>query len=163
MHPPPKSGPHKSGEQGLGSQVFDLADADSIVKHSIAIIILFELYFSYRRLTTIAERKRPLSDFGRGPEKPKMKYEERRAGVCACLCISIVIFEISQVSADDCFAAFCLVNRNWLSHRCSHCLAAARYREADPPERRRNYIIKPTRTGAAVLCINVCADSYAGT
>lgn len=46
-----------------------------------------------------------------------MKYEERRACVCAYLCISIVIFEISQVSADDCFAAFCLVNRDWLSHR----------------------------------------------
>ena len=44
-----------------------------------------------------------------------MKYEERRASECAYLCISIVVFEISQVSADDCFAALCLVNRDWLS------------------------------------------------
>ena len=35
-----------------------------------------------------------------------MKYEERRASVCAYLRNSIVIFEISQVSADDCLAAF---------------------------------------------------------
>ena len=35
-----------------------------------------------------------------------MKYEERHANVRVWLCISIVIFEISQVSLDDCFAAF---------------------------------------------------------
>ena len=44
-----------------------------------------------------------------------MKYEERRAGVCAYLCNSIVITEISHISTDDCFAAFCLVHRDWLA------------------------------------------------
>ena len=38
--------------------------------------------------------------------KPLVKYEERHAGVCADPCISIVTNEISQVSLDDCFAAF---------------------------------------------------------
>ena len=46
---------------------------------------------------------------------PVVKYEERRAGVCAYLCISIVTTETSYISTDDCFAAFCLVNRDWLA------------------------------------------------
>ena len=63
---------------------------------------------------------------------PVKKYRERRARGCAYLCNSTVFTEISYVSTDDCFAAFCLVNRDWLApHRCSHCLAAARYRSAD--------------------------------
>ena len=116
MHPPPKSGPHKSGEQGLGSQVFDLADADSVVKHSIAISILFGLYFSCRCLTTIAERKRPLSDLSRGPEKALGEIRrEARKRVAPYLCISIVTLKVLRFSRDDCFAAFCLVNRDWLS------------------------------------------------
>ena len=46
---------------------------------------------------------------------PVVKYEERRADVCACLCISIVTTETSYISVDDCFAAFCLVNRDSLT------------------------------------------------
>ena len=41
-------------------------------------------------IATIRKRKRPLSDLERGCRMPRLKYEERRAGVCACLCISIV-------------------------------------------------------------------------
>ena len=44
-----------------------------------------------------------------------MKYGERRAGVCACLCVSIVISETSYIPLDDCFAAFYLVNRDRFS------------------------------------------------
>ena len=40
---------------------------------------------------------------------PVVKYEERRAGVCAYLYISIVTTETSYISTDDCFAALCLV------------------------------------------------------
>ena len=40
-----------------------------------------------------------------------MKYGERRASVCACLCFSIVISETSYISEDDCFAAFYLPDR----------------------------------------------------
>ena len=46
---------------------------------------------------------------------PTVKYGERRADVCADLCISIVTIETSYISQDDCLAAFCLVNRDWLS------------------------------------------------
>ena len=38
-----------------------------------------------------------------------MKYRERHANGLRCLCNGIVISEISQVSTDDCFAAFYLV------------------------------------------------------
>ena len=38
-----------------------------------------------------------------------MKYRERLANGLRCLCNGIVISEISQVSTDDCFAAFYLV------------------------------------------------------
>ena len=46
---------------------------------------------------------------------PDTKYGERRANVCADLCISIVTIETSYISQDDCFAAFCLVNRDRLA------------------------------------------------
>ena len=51
--------------------------------------------FVIRNSTTLQpseKRKRPLSDFQGGPEKAQSKYEERRAGVCAYLCNSIVDF-----------------------------------------------------------------------
>ena len=45
---------------------------------------------------------------------PELKYGERRAGVCAYLCISIASSETSYISLDDCFAAFS-VNRDRLA------------------------------------------------
>ena len=46
---------------------------------------------------------------------PMVEYEEMRAGVCAYLCISIATVETSDIPTGDCFAAFCLVNRDWLA------------------------------------------------
>ena len=46
---------------------------------------------------------------------PDTKYGERRAGVCAYLCISIASSETSYISLDDCFAAFS-VNRDRTTH-----------------------------------------------
>lgn len=40
---------------------------------------------------------------------PMVEYEERRAGVCAYLCISIATVETSDIPTGDCFAALCLV------------------------------------------------------
>ena len=41
---------------------------------------------------------------------PMVEYEERRAGVCAYLCISIATVETSDIPTGDCFAALCLVH-----------------------------------------------------
>ena len=52
----------------------------------------------------------------------------REARECARFpCISIVRLETSDIPSDDCFAAFCLVNRDWL-----------------PPPRKNNDIIPKT-------------------
>ena len=37
---------------------------------------------------------------------PMQKYRERHASVRVCLCNSIVCIETSDISLDDCFAAF---------------------------------------------------------
>ena len=42
---------------------------------------------------------------------PMVEYEERRASVCAYLCISIATVETSDISTGDCFAALCLVQQ----------------------------------------------------
>lgn len=78
---------------------------------------------------------------------PCPKYEERRAGVCADLCISIVGLKLPT------FQVTIALQRFVLSIGIGFHL----------PERQENYIIKPPRTDAAVLCIRVFADSYAVT
>ena len=76
---------------------------------------------------------------------PELKYEERRAGVCAYLCISIASSETSYISLDDCFAAFCLVYRDWLS----------------PPRKTKELYHKIAANRQAVLRISAFADSFA--
>ena len=73
---------------------------------------------------------------------PVVKYGERRAGVCAFLCISIVTTETSYISVDDCFAAFS-VNRNH-PHHCLRQLAIARR----IPERTARLSHKTPQSGA---------------
>ena len=59
------------------------------------------------RRTITGEKKRPLSAFSRGPEKAQCEYKERRANVLRLTSARYRhIVEVSQVSIDDCFAAF---------------------------------------------------------
>ena len=46
---------------------------------------------------------------------PMVEYEERRAGVCAYLCISIATVETSDIPTGDCLAALSLAPRDRLS------------------------------------------------
>ena len=93
-----------------------------------------------------AKKKRPLSDFERGSGKPKLKYEERHAGVCAYLCISIVNF---RNFPDFARRLLCSVLSIGIGLRATALrqLTIARW---ILPERQKNYIIKPPRPCATV-------------
>lgn len=75
---------------------------------------------------TLIEKRNGLSSISlEAVGVPVRKYEERRADVCAYLCISTVRGETSYISRDDCFAAFVSCpRREWTL----------------PPKDMRNYI-----------------------
>ena len=118
--------------------------------HCFSTILILKLFHCHSLstqvfITTTEKRRRPLSDFSRGCRNCLRGNTKRGTRMIALTSATVSPSETSYISRDDCFAAFCLVNRDWLSHRCSHCLAAARYRSADTPRKNEGIIAQNRR------------------